>query len=136
MREYLYVLVILIALILLAFTYFKTRDLFIVFWIGIFLFASVSGIFKFINVNTVPEDVYKVVQKVVDKVGDNNLIRVNNNDEIEILIKDEWVPSSEIRLLSWATDDVTIKYEDREVKIIDSGLTSILKILDKLGFLH
>lgn len=136
MRELLYFIIICIAVVIITKIYRKTRgDLFSLFWAGLILLIIIVGIFNFINVNTTPEDVESVVGDIVNIVGDIDIIRVNSNDEIELCINEEWVSVSEISVLSWATDDIVVEYDGMEIKIMDSGLTSAIKILDKLGFL-
>lgn len=136
MRELLYFIIICIAVVIITKIYRKTRgDLFSLFWAGLILLIIIVGIFNFINVNTTPDDVESVVGDIVNIVGDIDIIRVNSNDEIELCINEEWVSVSEISVLSWATDDIVVEYDGMEIKIMDSGLTSAIKILDKLGFL-
>ena len=136
MREILYI----ILLLLLVIGYFRLwrryrGDFFSMFWISLFFsFIAVFG-YKFINVNTTPEDVYNAVKQIVEDTGDDSIVRVNSNDDIEVLIGEEWVVSSDLEILSWATEDIVVEYGGKKIKIMDSGLTSTIKTLDRLGFL-
>lgn len=126
MRYVLYLIVVIIALIVFLLLYKAVKgDKYFSIGIALVLCIVVVSVFKVINVNTVD----------ISSVEGSACVRVNSNDNVEILVQGEWVDTSEIALVSWLSDGVVLKFDDKEVKIIDSGIVSTIKVLEKLGIL-
>lgn len=136
MRYILYGLVVLVALVIFikACKLFK-NDLLSLLVVVFLLLIFGSMTFKFINVNTIPDELQEVIDEVAEEVGSNEYVRVNSNDDIEILINNKWVNTSDIDVVSSFTDDITIEYNGQEVEIMDSGVVSAIKVLKRLGIL-
>lgn len=126
MRYFLYLSTICIALIILAIFYKLLKgDKYYTSGIAILLCIVMAMVFKVINVNTVN----------IENISKEAVVRVNSEDTIEILIQGEWVDTSDIALVSWINEGVVIDCNGKEVKVIDSGVVSTIKVLEKLGVL-
>lgn len=107
---------------------------------GIFVLAvliSVTAVgYKYFKVNNPSSQTLEVINEVVEEVGHTENIRITSNDDIEILIGEEWVNTSDIGIISTFTKDITIEYNGKEVRIMDSGIVSTLKVLRDIGIIR
>ena len=89
---------------------------------------------KLINLNTLPMNIEKKVYEVVDAVGDSYI--KTNDDRVLIKIEDEWYDVADISVVGEVVnDEVTIRYEGKEIKIGQSGVVNTIKVLEKVGLL-
>lgn len=125
--------IILVVVVVLLFNVIVKKTVMRLAIIALAVFVFLGG-GKLINLNTLPMNIEKKVYEVVDAVGDSYI--KTNDDRVLIKIEDEWYDVADISVVGEVVnDEVTIRYEGKEIKIGQSGVVNTIKVLEKVGLL-
>lgn len=106
---------------------------------GMLALAVVCGVLflvgaEIVNLNVLSDEVREKVDKVADTCGDT-YIRVDGN-RVEVLINNQWIDLNEVSVIGGILgDEITLRYEDKEIYLGQSGIVNTIKALESVGLI-
>lgn len=106
---------------------------------GMFALAVICGVVfllgvEVLNLTVVSDEVKEKVDQVADICGDT-YIRVDGN-KVEVLLNDKWVDLDKISIIGGILgDEITLRYEDKEIYLGQSGIVNTIKALESVGLI-
>ena len=87
-----------------------------------------------INLNCLANEAKDKVQQVVSVVGDSYI--KTEGSKIFINIDNTWYDVSKVSVVGDIVNSCTLKYDDKEIYVGNSGVVSTVKTLEKLGIVN